>query len=329
MINQIIMSKKRYFSEKILLSFIILALIICNACNENRNVVPNDFDSSDVFSRLKPNEEVHPGVMTFGPDSISGFDINLEIPSDTAEIYINFQQLTFVDANPSISENILDFISTQLRDFGFMNDSVSGINLSFAELIKNGKSQQEVVGEYIKNIESEFLKQLPEIKQFEVPYNIVFDIYPVYINRDYVTFLQSAYCYTGGAHGNTIKKLITYNLSTGTALTLFDIVKPEGLRQVREEVAAHMAFSYPIYDNITSVDQYIDSLNVWTGGIQEGDVSEKITYENFPLPNPALNETGLVFVYPMYELTPGSDGCPVVVIPFSELKGCLKNDITK
>lgn len=313
----------------LLSSFIIVSMMIFFSCNDNRMVVPNDYDSEDVFRPLEPNEENYPGEMTFGPDSLKGYTLNVEVPSDTAEVYIHIQQLICIDANPAITEQLLDFIGGQLYDFGFINDSIQDIESKYAQLIDEGKTQDEAVDDFIGKIKQAFNSNLSEIKDFGVPFNIVFDIYPVFMDKEYVTYLKSAYCYTGGAHGNTIKTLATFNLKNGEELTTNDIVKPEGLRQVREEVASHMAYSYPIYEDITTVNQYLDSLNVWTGGIQDEDTPDKITIDNFPLPTPALNETGLVFVYPMYELTPGSDGCPVIVIPYNELKGCLKVDITK
>ena len=92
---------------------------------------------------------------------------------------------------------------------------------------------------------------------------------------------------------------------------------------VREEVAARMAYAYPIYENITTVEQYIDSLNVWLDNFNDSDSSQKITAKDFPIEDVALIKQGLVSVYQMYELTPGSDGCPVVVVPYEDIKGCL------
>lgn len=313
-----------------ILFFVIILTAI--SCNNTRNIVPNDADSEDISQPLQPNEEEIPGKLTFGEDSVPGFSLQIEMLTDSAEVYVNVSRFTDIDTDTKITVNILDFIVNQLESSGFITENKFKVSEIFPKMLDSEGSTEAAVECFFKTIEYDFEQQLPEIYSYKVPYNITFDIFPVYIDRNYITFFQSAYCYTGGAHGNTVMKLITYYLNDGTELTFDDIFLPSSISQIREEVAAHMAYSYPLYENITTVDQYIDSLNLWLGNEPEeaGEVSSpKITLANFPLPQAALNSSGVVFVYPMYELTPGSEGCPVVILPYHDVKDFLKINIGK
>ena len=308
-------------------SLLILVLpLISIACNQNRQVVPYESDSAEVFTPLQPNEEDSPDSLTFGENKVPGFIFDYDMTTSNQEVFVYYQNFTLLDMNENIIQDLFEFSQKELCEYGFVNDTVSLPSSAIKDLIASGLGYQEASAKIIDIQKEEFEKQIATYDSMASPMNIYFQIYPVYLDKNYVTYLQSAYCYTGGAHGMTAKYLKTYNLSTGKHLTLDDIVKQENLEEVREEVVSHMAYSYPIYENITTVDEYLDSLNVWVGtfsGEESSSHANKITINNFPLPDPAITEEGLVFVYQMYLLTPGSDGCPVVVIPYKDVKGCL------
>ena len=304
-------------------------MFLYSCAGTERQVVPNDYDSENVYKALEPNEEEYPGMLTFGADSVPGFSIRYEIPTDSSEVYIHIEEFTAIDTNPAITVSLLSFLTQELSEYGFTSQNDSTLTVDFNAFINSGLSQEEATVKIMDKIKEDFYRQVAEIYSYEAAFNIVFNIYPVYINHRFITFREAAYCYTGGAHGNTTSRLLTFDMESGLALTLDDIFKADQLQNVREDVAAHMAYSYPIYDDIRTVGQYIDSLNMWLGNSAtvEDESNAMITASTFPLPTPGLNETGAVFIYPMYELTPGSDGCPVVVLPYSEIKDYLK--ITK
>lgn len=315
---------------KKILSFVMsisLLIIITTGCGErNRQVVPYESDSEDVYVPLMPNEEEQPDGYTYGPDSIPGLSMDYDMTTDNQEIYVHIETFTILDINPRVTASLLTFVKNELEESGFIKVNKVFSSKEEYELTNDSIFSRNYIFREFDNLKEEFYKELPIIEEYGSAFNIVFNIYPVYIDRKYVTYRESAYCYTGGAHGNVSTKLVTYDLESGKALNLYDIVKSERINEVREEVAAHMAYSYPIYDNIHTVNQYLDSLNVWLGtdNTEESGGEARITLENFPLPAPALNATGLVFIYETYQLTPGSDGSPVVVLPYAELKGCLK-----
>ena len=315
-----------------IISFFLGFLMIAGACSQRRNIVPNESDYSDISVPLSPNEDQYPDNLTFGEEKVPGFSLNIEMPSDSSEVYISISRFIALETHNKIIEDLLEFIESQLDYYGFLKNPEKNLVNVYKELMDKGDSQQEAVQKIFDLMQKEFENNLPEISYPGVAFNISFDIYPVYLDNTIVTYFLSAYSYTGGAHGNTTLKMKSYELKSGDEITLEMIVREDAIPQVRDDVAAHMAYSYPIYDNIKTVDQYIDSLNSWLGNTSSADevnTNHLITLNNFPLPQPALNDTGLVFIYPMYELTPGSDGCPVVVLSYAELKGCLNPQFTK
>ena len=307
-------------SQKILL-FLFLSLLVIG-CHQNRQVVPYEVDADEIYKSLTPNEDNLPENITFGPDSIPGFTYDVDFTTNDSDVYVFFNKFTLLDVNPEITQNIFEFIQQQLTEFGFVNQSFSINPNEMEKLLADGVSFQEAAGKILDMQETAFDSQIATFENIN-HFNITFLIYPVYLDKKFVTYRETAYSYTGGAHGMTVSYLRTYDLSSGKLMGLNDIVKPDGLEKVREEVTAQMAYSYPIYENIKTVDQYLDSLNVWLDHFDPLGVAGDITVKNFPLTDPAITAEGLVFIYQMYELTPGADGCPLIVVPFKDIEGCL------
>ena len=306
------------------ISFCFLISFIFFSCQQNRQVIPYDENADEIYKPLAPNDSPDSMGLTFGKENIPGFIFDYEMSTDNQEIFVFFQNLTVLDINPAVTQDIFEFIQKQLCEYGFINDSVSLQPDEFKNLVSSGMTYAEASAKILDIQKQEFEAQFSILATYNSPFNIYFNIYPVYIDNNFVTYWESAYSYTGGAHGVTNSYMKTYDLLSGKFLNIEDIVKPERLSEVREEVVAHMAYSYPIYENISTVEQYIDSLNVWLEHFSPEDAKDEITIKNFPLADPAITKDGLVFMYQMYELTPGSDGCPLVFIPYKDIKGCLK-----
>ena len=306
--------------------FPLLIFILSSGCaDHHRQIVPCEVDSDELFKALEPNEESDPENPTFGKNNLPGFIFDYDLTTENSSVFIYYQNVTVLDVNPKINQSIFEFIQQQLSEGGFNNDSVSLSPDEYVSLQKSGLSFQEVAAKIIEKQKENFETEFDTIKSFQSPFNIYFQVYPIYLNDKYVTYREYSYSYTGGAHGITVAYIKSFDLSSGEEVTLDQIVKPNELTTIHEEVAAHMAYSYPIYENITTVEQYIDSLNVWLDTDSEENYSQpdKITIENYPLPNPGITKEGLAFMYQMYSMAPGSDGCPIVVIPYHDIKGCL------
>lgn len=317
------MKRNSFASKFFSMGVVALIALSCNRSND-RIVVPDEIDIDEVYQPLSPNDPEDPSELTFGKDNVPGFIFNYEMMSDKEDIFIYFENFTVLDVNPSITSDLFNFAYDNLKEYGFINENSSIAPDKFKEICSHTSSYKGAAAKLLDDLKEQFDGQLDSIYRYDTPFNAYLNIYPVYLDHEFVTYRESAYLYTGGAHGMTVSYLKTFRLSDGSVMTLDDLIKKENIRDFREEVAAHMAYSYPIYENIKTVNQYLDSLNTWLDNFSSEDDTDIITVENYPVPDVALIKDGIACVYQMYELTPGSDGCPVVVIPYKDLKGWLK-----
>lgn len=318
--------------KKLLFLFLLvfgLSATFCLSCHsDNDTIVKNSLDSINVYVPLIPDDSLYFSNTFRGIQVAQTRD---RFSTENSEVYIDMD-ITILKQNPKITSNLLSFAIFNLSDWGFLNTPDSLIPEKYNIEAYKDKPTQEILNKFSDIISTEFYEQLPEILQFDCGYNIDIDIYPVFLNEDYVTYYKYAYYYTGGAHGNYTEFLQTYNIKTGETINLEDIILPNKYDKLREVVVKHMAASYPIYDGITTIDQYLDSLNMWKGktnlGVVFGTISaddiEKISVKNFPINDPGINDIGIVISYEKYFLTPGVNGCPKIVISYDEIRDCLK-----
>ena len=315
------MKLTRFLPLSLLFFLFMTAIIGCS--QSDRQVVPFDTDADEVFKRLPPNEEDAPEGLTFGADNIAGSIFDYDMETNDSDIYVYFDKFTILDLKPEISQDIVDFIYSHMDENDFLPGSFQLSETEYINLIDSGMNYKDAMIKILDKLKGGFEEDLASRDFIIPPFHMYFMIYPVYLDKNYVTYRLFASSFTGGAHGIPYSYLKTYDLKTGKHMTLADIVKPEGLENVREEVAAHMAYSYPIYEDITTVNQYIDSLNMWLDHFDPMDITGKVTLKDFPLSDPAITDQGLAFIYGIYELTPGSDGCPLVVIPYKDIRGSI------
>lgn len=311
--------------------FVFLISWMTSGCNGTTKIEKTPSDSIDVYARLKPNDEWYSCRHTYGKDSVLGHTIKYRMATDSCNIYTTFD-ITLLELHPRITANILSFIHNEMLNWGFINDADTIAPFDIKELTDKGLSQIGIVKKTLDWESNLYYKEILDVMEYGDGYNLDIEIYPVFLNEDYVTYKKYSYYYTGGAHGNYSSFLQTYNLKTGESVDLDDIIIPEKLDDLRECVVRHMASNYPIYSSVTSVEAYLDSLNRWKGltdigvfmGITKEEDRERITLKNFPLNDPGIHGAGLVFTYEKYHLTPGCDGCPAILIPFNEIRNCLK-----
>ena len=313
-----------------------LTFSIVFGCNKNNSksftLQRQASDNINVYIPLKPNEDWNSHRHTYGKDSILGHTIEYRLTTDSNDIYINYD-VTILELNPKITSNLLSFLHGITLDWGFINEKDSVTPWTLEELIEEGLSQQQLIKKILDWEGENFKRQIPEIYEWGGSgFNLDIDIYPVFLNEDYITYEKYAYYYTGGAHGNYTSYLQTYDLKTGEIIELEDMIEPSKIDKFRKKVIEHMASSYPIYEDVGSVQQYLDTLNDWLGnvnlgvalGVTKKEDLNRITEQNYPLNDPGINETGLVMTYEKYQLTPGVNGVPVIVLTYDEIRDCLK-----
>lgn len=132
------------------------------------------------------------------------------------------------------------------------------------------------------------------------------DLRPAWANDSYITYSMSAQCYYGGAHGESDFYLLTFDSKTGAAMGFYNLVPADKQDEVRRELLDVISRS----DGL-NVGQYLAMVNEWVGNSREEDW----TVKSFPIYHVGLTGQGYVFCYPKYSIAPGSDGCPVYVVP--------------
>lgn len=319
---------------------LILSLILSvftQGCRDHNGIQFYPSDSIDVYTRLKPNDELYSGRHTYGNDSVVGNTIKYRLSTDSVSIGVDID-ITILDLHPQITANLLSFIHGEMIDHGFINESDTIVPFGIKEKSDEGLTQSEIVHMALDWEGERFYSELPQIIEYgENGYNIAFEIYPVFLNEDYVTYKKFSCYFTGGGHSNYSLFLQTYNRKTGESVDLEDMIDSEKLDKVRERVAYHMAAKYPIYSSVNSTEEYLDSLNRWAGltdiavvmGLAEENDREQITLKNYPINDPGLHGAGLVFTYEMYHLTPGCNGCPTIILTFDEIRDCLKEPLNQ
>ena len=322
------MKKLLFFPVVVLLILITWTFSGCNG-NTKLQVLPSD--SIDVYARLKPNENWISCRHTYGNDSIIGYTIKYRLATDTSNVFVDFD-ITTLELHPRITANLLSFIHNEMLTQGFINECDTIVPFGITEMTDKGFTQNDIVRKALDWESDLYYSELPCIMEDSFGFELDIEIYPVFLNEDYVTYKKYSYYYTGGAHGNYSSFLQTFNRKTGESVDLEDIIIPEKMDDVREKVALHMAANYPIYSSIATMEEYLDSLNRWKGltdigvimGVTKEEYRERITLKNYPLNDPGVHGAGLVFTYEKYHLTPGCDGCPTILVTFDEIKGCLK-----
>lgn len=317
----------------IILPILLLIMsVFTQGCGEHNNLQTFPSDSINVYAPLKPNEEWFSGRHTYGEDSNIGNTITYRLATDSIRIVVDID-FTILELHPRITANLLSFIHGELIDHGFINEGDTIVPFGIKEKSDKGFTQTEIVHMALDWEGERFYSELPEILEYgENGYNLAIEIYPVFMNEDFVTYKKYSYYYTGGAHGNYTSFLQTYNRMTGESVDLDDMIDHTKLDKVRERVAYHMAAKYAINSSVNSIEAYLDSLNRWKGltdiavvmGFKKENDREQITLKNYPLNDPGIHGAGVVFTYEKYHLTPGCDGCPMIVLTYDEIRDCLK-----
>lgn len=123
-----------------------------------------------------------------------------------------------------------------------------------------------------------------------------------YFNERFISFTQQAHDYTGGAHGMSYWIPHTFDLETGNALGLRDIIA-NSEEELKDIVTAKFTEMYNVNPD-TYWDDSVESVYEWT-------TMDSAFY---------LSEEGIVFYHGPYDLAPYSAWFQEIVVPYSEFE---------
>ena len=154
------------------------------------------------------------------------------------------------------------------------------------------KLYQLAVEEYDYSIANDFpVRKYEAFEEYEVTYNENCTI-SLYFDR---------YEYTGGAHGNTVRRADTWNVNNGKEIELNQFF-PD-ISNVQEYIIK--LINEQIENQIKAGDNYYFE-----------DYSKLVT-ENFNKDSFYLTQDGVVIYFGQYDIAPYSSGIPTFTIPYS------------
>jgi hypothetical protein len=161
-----------------------------------------------------------------------------------------------------------------------------------------GSFYNSAVNEYINDRKNKIpFRTYTAMKVYEVPYN----------QNDFLSIFNDTYEFTGGAHGNTVRRADTWSLVMGRRLALSDffinntyqgIILGNIIEQINEQLSKGNNIYFDDYKK--NVFKYYDERNFY------------------------LTPEGFAVYFPLYSIAPYSSGLVTFVIPYSNFGGLLK-----
>ena len=254
--------------NKLSLLTILLSVLLysCNTENKKKSVLD--------FTDHKHSEEIH----LFDNDNYPAFslDAHILLPTDSIEYKALYKAMaqTYFDSlyNSSASAN----------------DNLEHIASLF---ISNYRTNEEDLKLDSADIGSSYNWEV--IKKNKI----------VFKGKNYLSFLNEAFAFTGGAHGNTLRSYYIFDLKNNKLLTSQELFKAnscEAIIKLQKEILK-----------------------------KEGREMDDLYADGYRCDaNFYLSEKGIVFHYDQYEIACYADGPIDVVIPFEDIKPFfLKSDL--
>lgn len=208
--------------------------------------------------------------------------------------------------NDALNGALSKYIGEAVDAFGQVDDAVkempvdSASNIDAAQMVNIADS---TITYFTSTV-------VPQAKADSVPaVNLALELKPVWADDTYVTYSMSSQTYLGGAHGEDDFYLQTFDARTGSPMGFYNLVPADRQDAVRTQLLDIISRS----QNMT-VEQYLASVNQWIGN----DGADNWTVATFPIAHIAVTGQGYVFCYPKYTIAPGSEGCPVYVVPIKK-----------
>jgi hypothetical protein len=173
-------------------------------------------------------------------------------------------------------------------------------------------SMQEFIDKNIADFKKQADQDVPSMRAQFGAYNPTAN-YEIFIDSKYIkgekteSIATEVYTYTGGAHGSTLYKVMTANLSDGAILSLANIIKKEKQNNFVEFVKGELKKKYT--DEVTgSYGLFDDSLKA-------------LTFNSFN--NWSMDGQNLIIYFDQYAIGPGALGATEFAIPLTGIKDFL------
>lgn len=265
----------------LLLLYIIFSISACSFGSKKEEAL--SVETPDAIPRFVDYEveAIHGQSGPCALDSLSKqcIEYNVEYPKITGMV------------TGIVMEKINENIKSNIFDFAFISDKPE----SFESLIK------ELSQEY-----TDILKDIPDYKaswSMEINSDII------YQDTAFISVASTIYSYTGGAHPNTYQVYRSYDLKTGKAITLSDLLKIGFEEDLNEsaEIEFRMLKEIPPSQALKSKDYFFEN-----GTFQLND--------NF-----AIINRSLIFYYNAFEIAPYAIGPTELELKLTDYINLIKD----
>jgi len=203
-----------------------------------------------------------------------------------------------------------------------LNDANAAIGKEFG--LGATSTPQTLSDDFISLCKSDLDDLMSDTTTADYAKNMVYDsetLFSLERNRgNVVSFLIDSYDYEGGAHGMPGIYGVNVDLNTGKSLTLGDIVKRDSLKPLLQKVEAQVLKEY----SDALFDEPLASFKSFVADTKPASESELVTFAG--LDNFYLTDTGIVFYWNVYEISPYAAGQLTVEFPFTNIKDMLRSD---
>lgn len=132
------------------------------------------------------------------------------------------------------------------------------------------------------------------------PYELLQTFEPTYCKKPIISLYYDLYEFTGGAHGNTVRQANTWDIRSGSQLSMSDLFEKD-------------------YDYKAVILQTIENearRRQITGRVSYFDELSENLIKFFDEQNYYLTEEGLAVFYPLYTIAPYVAGIQVFIVPY-------------
>lgn len=270
---------------------LILSLMIITFCSCNNS---GNEHSKGTLSDSNAN------VVATGEQNDTALYVNETIPLDS-----------YVHNSPTMKLKLM-LAGITLNNNAATEKAVNEI--SYALTGSDGKSIAEAGNKYISRVKAEFLELRPEYinvrESVENPhwFNYEYDINSSTDTgyKGYVNYTIDFFEFTGGAHPNSYKIILTFDPTDGHEVTLSEIMK-EGYE---EPLLAIITDELLKFFKVESVEE----LEKMTFGLDNLFISKNVI----------MNNNKMTFVYNKYDIAPYAVGEIVIDIEQEKLKDLIK-----
>ncbi len=213
---------------------------------------------------------------------------------------VNFDFPTSGDAQlvKSIKEFIFEKLGTSF------NEQTSGEDLAKQVAKQKVDYLTESLDADMEYEEKEFYNEINVNKQFE--------------NEYFVTYSSGNSLFDGGPHPNYQFESITFEKSTGKAIS--EYLKPNGWNNIQDKVAQSLCKYFEVQNNA--------ELNDELSNCEYDEATQKLSIP-LPVTKPYILNNNLIFVYQASEIAHQAAGAPEVSIALKDIKDQLSDVVAK